>query len=104
MYICGCFAYIFYEGKWQGCHSERPSQVGGVGQLESYEIQRGQMQSPASGKKETLAEIQAELPDEGETSQRTAWARGSPKAGKLKPKVTQCCLSPHIWGTFPRSW
>lgn len=60
MYICGCFAYIYYEGKWQGCHSERPSQVGGVGQQEPYEIQWGQMQSPASGKEETLAEIQAE--------------------------------------------
>lgn len=39
VYICECFAYIYYEGKWQGCHSERPSQVGGMGQQEPYEIQ-----------------------------------------------------------------
>lgn len=65
MYICVSFACIYYEGKWQGCHSERSSQVGRVGHQEPCEIQRGQTQSPGSGKEETLVGIQA----------RAAWQR-----------------------------
>jgi len=59
LHVCVYFAYIYYEAKWQGCHSETPSQVGVVGQQEPYENHRGQMRSPATGKEETLAAIQA---------------------------------------------
>lgn len=45
------------EGK--GCHPAGPRPAGGTGQQELYEIQKGQMQSPALGKEETLAAIQA---------------------------------------------
>lgn len=87
MHLC-IYMYIlhtYYEGKWQSCHSESPSQVGGAGQHEPYEMQRGQMQSPASGKKETLAEIQA----------RAAWQEcilsGSNMAPAAMPGTRRCC-------------
>lgn len=99
MYICVYFAYIYYEGKWQGCHSERPSQVGGVGQQEPYEIQRGQMQSPASGKEETLAAIQAGAAWQGCVFSGSSVAQQQPQTRELELRVTQGWLCPHPWGT-----
>lgn len=56
------------------------------------------------GRKKPWQKYRLRLPDGGETCQRAEWAGGCPRAGELKPRVIQCCLCPHIWGTFPWSW